>query len=104
MPIIKICQVCQNEFKVKPCHATIRKNCSKECQIKAQIKEKKQVKCLSCGNVFQEYDNIHRENAKFCNKKCMGEYVRGEKHWNYHGEGYAKQKESERSKKTYQKK
>lgn len=87
MPVIIKCKECGKEFKAKPSQASQRVYCSKECMSIGYQKKRLKKVCINCGKEFEVYDNIYRRDAKFCNKKCMGEYMSGEHHWNYkHGE------------------
>ena len=66
-----ICPECGKRFTT---NNPKRIYCSKECYYKARgRKERKRIKttCLNCG---KEFETIPSRPAKFCSRKCMGEY------------------------------
>lgn len=75
--VIKQCEVCRIEFKVKPSHATRRKYCSNECRaigIKETMRGENNPNyrgrdksiCPQCGKMFRG----HRKDQEFCSQKC----------------------------------
>lgn len=84
MPVICKCDVCGKDILKKPSHVTEHNYCSRECVSKAYNK-RREVICQVCGKIFMVPNNKHRENAKFCSKKCMGIGKSGEKHVMWRG-------------------
>lgn len=74
MPII-ICNICENEFYVKPSHIKLGwgKYCSIECRTKAQFRGKNFL-CNVCGKeIYRALSKIkHSQSGNFfCSKKCQ---------------------------------
>ena len=69
---MKICQVCETEFYVKPGYVSSekRKCCSKACSYELRRLQSGNVKkkCLNCENVVTSY------KGKYCSNKCQKEF------------------------------
>lgn len=75
-----ICKKCNREFEVSVAREKVAKFCSKKCfyEFKRIILE-----CKNCRKKFK----VKRKNKNrfFCSLKCVGEYRRGVKHFNWMG-------------------
>jgi ribosomal protein L31 len=95
--LTKECQQCGKYFQVWDYRKHTAKYCSPKCRndfIKSNhitkgkhYKEFIILKCLQCKEEFQVYP--YRKNAKFCSKKCYGEWrtqnMKGKRHPRYKG-------------------
>ena len=85
--IIRLCEICGKEFKVIPYNIKRGKGkyCSYECKIIAKNRglvlwtkrkktARKQIKCLTCGKIFEIRIT---EEGKYCSKECH--YKNGQK-------------------------
>jgi 5-methylcytosine-specific restriction endonuclease McrA len=87
MPVMISCKRCGKGFNVKPNQATKRVYCSMECMKIAYTNEPLKKICEVCNEPFEVPGYNSRKNARFCSKKCMGEGMSKENHWNYkHGQ------------------
>lgn len=88
--MIKSCQICSAEFKVKPSQVRYGygKFCSKKCKTESQ-KRRVQIKCFACGTekVIKHSDANKAEEHNFCSRKCAigwkNKNASGENHPNW---------------------
>src|SRR4029434_4509220 len=65
MPVIVICQTCNDPFKVDPFRAKTALYCSNTCRGKGIAKPEETALCGQCGTPF-----IVKRGARFCSKPC----------------------------------
>lgn len=71
------CRGCGKEFKANPTRAKTQKFCTPECK---HSHNRKETKCLQCGNGFWDYKSqfIHSPRH-YCSKACSHKALRGGK-------------------------
>lgn len=67
MPLLKVCEFCGKEFKVKPSKFNTSKYCCKECHNNSMKKHIKKV-CMYCEKEF--IDNSSNKKKIYCSNKC----------------------------------
>lgn len=85
MKVRKICEQCGKEFEAFPYKIKVGKGkfCSKKCSDLAQTGPVIELRCLNCKKEFEV--SSYNSQRKFCSRRCMGQYKRGEKHPNWIG-------------------
>lgn len=81
--MIKICEQCNTEFKVKPFRFLSAKYCSWDCKHKAMNPIPKDMICTVCGKEFG--GRGRRRDAKFCSHSCHSKSRKGETSPNWKG-------------------
>lgn len=82
MPVLKVCKICNKEFKVPPVREHSAHTCSQPCRGKYLSKigsEKKNVcNCLSCGKEIKiQSSRLARGNGKYCSIACKNKFQTG---------------------------
>lgn len=72
MPVEIECEICGEEFSVRPYRKEEAKYCSKDCQFEGQKVEFCKLKCKECNDDFTVKPS-RSESAKYCSRDCYEE-------------------------------
>lgn len=67
--MIKICEICNDEFQTKKSHFEIRRTCSLLC-MKSLPRTLTSGNCLICSTEFKYYKRIRNPIKKYCSTAC----------------------------------